>query len=852
MSGLRYIPRHKRRQQADRLHGAFAGGFSAGYFNTVGSREGWQPRQTTTLAPDEDDNDASMPKRQQQQQEVEDFMDEQDHNEWGGPRRVRQDLAAGDIDNSRSNNHDEDHSGEGVLAAAAAARKNQEFLDAALSSSTNAVMPPQNVGQRLLHQLGWRGGNSSNVYMPLPNPSPGQQRQHASTTAELDSNSTTINNRKDDEQSFLSERRLRKIQIQQRRIQIPPPKLDSVGLGFEAHENAPEFRQYFERRQKQQRLRAQGGLHNKNRNVYRLSDIMGSDHDEQSSNVVNAARPGAAAAAKETDVVDASYHDYETVEDFIGAKSVGGFALREDDDDAFDDEHLTRISNKIRIDEDQYDTVIQDDPDDHSAVGVVEEEMENDDKAKPASILEKESNPKAQERKTLGNALSAWARYGTTSNTQSKHDETGQEAHSERLTFDGRPVLPGFVPAVGGGEASILNQRFRGPDLPENYTTTSHVFAPNDRPLILQTLARASQLELEDARRQQAIDQALEGARVKAAALSQSKRSPSSDLGTRRKEPPTAVSMVATKFEGLAQSMMDRFAPASSNAIATQDTTPPLTTNNATSRAEPPSQSKSATKMSVTRTIQTFRPSALLCKRFRVPVPKHQLGKGAATLQTGDTRRQEERFFEDTVLKAVETARAKNPSNLQTATGNGIAKTEESNPDGDPKPERPPMAVYRSIFASTAATDDGSVSSEQEMLRNTTREAQVERAVDVGVKDEESGPVVLGDSRDTESKRASTMEPNLNQQPDTTDAPPNESVENDRHTRHHEGLSDSAESDSSEERRRERKRKKRKRKEKKSRRRSDDDGDDDSKGRRRRHRRRHHHVEHKRSRKMSS
>ena len=27
-----------------RFHGAFSGGFSAGYFNTVGSRDGWTPK----------------------------------------------------------------------------------------------------------------------------------------------------------------------------------------------------------------------------------------------------------------------------------------------------------------------------------------------------------------------------------------------------------------------------------------------------------------------------------------------------------------------------------------------------------------------------------------------------------------------------------------------------------------------------------------------------------------------------------------------------------------------------------------------------------------------------------------
>jgi len=28
-----------------RFHGAFMGGFSAGYFNSVGSKEGWKPKE---------------------------------------------------------------------------------------------------------------------------------------------------------------------------------------------------------------------------------------------------------------------------------------------------------------------------------------------------------------------------------------------------------------------------------------------------------------------------------------------------------------------------------------------------------------------------------------------------------------------------------------------------------------------------------------------------------------------------------------------------------------------------------------------------------------------------------------
>ncbi|KAI8828502.1 hypothetical protein BC829DRAFT_450420 [Chytridium lagenaria] len=51
-----------------RLHGAFTGGFSAGYYNTVGSKEGWQPQQFVS----------SRNARAQVTQRAEDFMDEED------------------------------------------------------------------------------------------------------------------------------------------------------------------------------------------------------------------------------------------------------------------------------------------------------------------------------------------------------------------------------------------------------------------------------------------------------------------------------------------------------------------------------------------------------------------------------------------------------------------------------------------------------------------------------------------------------------------------------------------------------------------------------------------------------
>lgn len=55
----------------ERFHGAFSGGFSAGYFNTVGSKEGWAP--STFKATREDGRDEGSRAHRR-----EDFMDEED------------------------------------------------------------------------------------------------------------------------------------------------------------------------------------------------------------------------------------------------------------------------------------------------------------------------------------------------------------------------------------------------------------------------------------------------------------------------------------------------------------------------------------------------------------------------------------------------------------------------------------------------------------------------------------------------------------------------------------------------------------------------------------------------------
>ncbi|MCJ1273646.1 hypothetical protein MMC21_001439 [Puttea exsequens] len=71
-----YVPAWKQEvldeQGRKRLHGAFTGGFSAGYFNTVGSKEGWTP--STFVSSRSNRNKDAAPK----QQKPEDFMDDED------------------------------------------------------------------------------------------------------------------------------------------------------------------------------------------------------------------------------------------------------------------------------------------------------------------------------------------------------------------------------------------------------------------------------------------------------------------------------------------------------------------------------------------------------------------------------------------------------------------------------------------------------------------------------------------------------------------------------------------------------------------------------------------------------
>ncbi|PAV58380.1 hypothetical protein WR25_23924 [Diploscapter pachys] len=125
-----------------RFHGAFTGGFSAGYFNTVGSRHGWVPQEYKSSKDQKFDGELRS--------RAEDYMDEEDLGEYGiSARRIQQTdtFSAGTSKVGDKRRLAWEH--EDPIASATG-------LSSALA---NIVKPVSNsIGYRMLRSMGWREG----------------------------------------------------------------------------------------------------------------------------------------------------------------------------------------------------------------------------------------------------------------------------------------------------------------------------------------------------------------------------------------------------------------------------------------------------------------------------------------------------------------------------------------------------------------------------------------------------------------------------------------------------------------------------------------------------------------------
>ena len=124
-----------------RFHGAFTGGFSAGYFNTVGSKEGWKPSTFVS----------SRSKRyESSRQNPEDFMDEEDLAEFGiAPRNVETTKLF-----SREQETNTQKRNIPVTSVTT-----DSFDSMMISALQELVVPCRlSIGVRLLKKMGWKEG----------------------------------------------------------------------------------------------------------------------------------------------------------------------------------------------------------------------------------------------------------------------------------------------------------------------------------------------------------------------------------------------------------------------------------------------------------------------------------------------------------------------------------------------------------------------------------------------------------------------------------------------------------------------------------------------------------------------
>ena len=216
------LPVHKQTpvdaQGRARFHGAFEGGFSAGYFNTVGSKEGWTPSafRSSRGARDAD-------RRPERPRVAEDYMDDDEREALQASRLEARD----DFD---------------TFGAAAASRAQRQHARAAgpdRASGGGGIIPgpvPLDLvvpvaipaAQRLLRKMGWRSGGASGSTSRRVRRRVGADSKDASNARGSDSEGGSEGSE----------------DFEETRWHAPSfaSKLDRRGVGYDPFEGAEEFR----------------------------------------------------------------------------------------------------------------------------------------------------------------------------------------------------------------------------------------------------------------------------------------------------------------------------------------------------------------------------------------------------------------------------------------------------------------------------------------------------------------------------------------------------------------------------------------------------------------------------------
>ncbi|XP_024030764.1 G patch domain-containing protein TGH [Morus notabilis] len=229
---LRTLPSWKQEVRDEegrrRFHGAFTGGYSAGYFNSVGSKEGWTPQSFVS---------SRKSRAEVRQQSIFNFLDEDEKAELDG-----QSLGT-------SSQFDTFGFTAAQLALKQAEKEQKQRPSAIPGPIPDEIILPATVsiGVKLLLKMGWRRGRSikdSHADSLYNARREARKAFLAFSSDDASAQAAPSESIQGDLENYIEQPANDDVRSSQgTHVYTLTPKQDLHGLGFDPYKNAPEFRE---------------------------------------------------------------------------------------------------------------------------------------------------------------------------------------------------------------------------------------------------------------------------------------------------------------------------------------------------------------------------------------------------------------------------------------------------------------------------------------------------------------------------------------------------------------------------------------------------------------------------------
>lgn len=221
-------------------------------------------------------------------------------------------------------------------------------------------------------------------------------------------------------------------------------------------------------------------------------------------------------------------------------------------------------------------------------------------------------------------------------------------------TSDGRAPLTGFVV---GGAVDTSKKRYPGPDIPRNYTIQKHEFGEHENPFVLEAISNAVRLEQKEERnlrvhQQQESQRQLQEKSKKADHYTLTKNFSSlADAMKSRFTSSTEESLTNTNMGGSTTKEKSMAFPAGLHMPNAVQEKKDDSTDGGTNPSTSFTNHKQQPEIAIKRTVKSFFPDPLVCKRFRVPISSLNARKSNALIAAESTKNKEAVYFERVILQ---------------------------------------------------------------------------------------------------------------------------------------------------------------------------------------------------------